>query len=388
MKKVLIAHQSTIPHYRVPFYQTLERLRPKWWCFYVVYDINERKKKIFFKESVDYISFNFNIEKTHTLNITLKNKNISFQSFVLKALNYDLLIVENALNNLSYPLSHLYKLLGKSIIYWGHGRDLSVNTPIGIKNITEKIKMWLIFRSDGFLAYTKTVHNYLINKGVNKNKIFKLYNTIDIKKQRLLHNKLIQFRNNLRKKHGFIDKKVLLYVGRLSERKHLDFLADAFYILRKKDPNYKLLIIGGGDPSYIDLLRAKGGKDAIHYYGIIVDDNKLAPLFALSDLYVLPGDVGLGPLHALCFDLTPVIINSKTHGPEFDYLNKNNSLILPSETNAKGYAKAIDNILKNKKKWLFLRTQAWPSIRHLTIENMAHNFIHAVNCVLSTKEIR
>ena len=30
VKKVLIAHQSTIPHYRVPFYEAVERLRPKW----------------------------------------------------------------------------------------------------------------------------------------------------------------------------------------------------------------------------------------------------------------------------------------------------------------------------------------------------------------------
>ncbi len=33
VKRVLIAHQSTIPHYRVRFYQEVERLRPKWLAF-------------------------------------------------------------------------------------------------------------------------------------------------------------------------------------------------------------------------------------------------------------------------------------------------------------------------------------------------------------------
>ena len=47
IKKVLIAHQSTIPHYRVPFYEAVERLRPKWWEFSVIYDTAEARGKSF-----------------------------------------------------------------------------------------------------------------------------------------------------------------------------------------------------------------------------------------------------------------------------------------------------------------------------------------------------
>ena len=107
-KKVLIAHQSTIPHYRVPFYQAVERLRPKWWEFYVVYDLSEKAKKAFFKEQVNHRLFNFKLQKTKTYNLKLKGKVISFQTFVFRAWGYDLIVVEDALNNLSYPLSYLY----------------------------------------------------------------------------------------------------------------------------------------------------------------------------------------------------------------------------------------------------------------------------------------
>ena len=41
MKKVMIAHQSTIPHYRVPFYNMLNKMRPIDWQFEVVFDPND-----------------------------------------------------------------------------------------------------------------------------------------------------------------------------------------------------------------------------------------------------------------------------------------------------------------------------------------------------------
>ena len=41
MKQVLIAHQSTIPHYRVPFYNSLNTLKPDEWRFEVVFDPDE-----------------------------------------------------------------------------------------------------------------------------------------------------------------------------------------------------------------------------------------------------------------------------------------------------------------------------------------------------------
>ena len=50
MHKVLIAHQSTIPHYRVPFYNSLENQKPDNWQFDVVFDISELEKPRFFKE--------------------------------------------------------------------------------------------------------------------------------------------------------------------------------------------------------------------------------------------------------------------------------------------------------------------------------------------------
>jgi hypothetical protein len=75
------------------------------------------------------------------------------------------------------------------------------------------------------------------------------------------------------------------------------------------------------------------------------------------------------------------VIDSRVHSPEYEYLNHNNALILPQGSGAQEYASAIIALLQDRAKWNELRVQAWPSIRHLTIENMAQNFINGVNSI-------
>lgn len=70
--------------------------------------------------------------------------------------------------------------------------------------------------------------------------------------------------------------------------------------------------------------------------------NILAPLYAASDVFTFPGDVGLGPLQALCYDLPVITLESPTHMPEIIYLNKSNSIILPNRISL-GPGAAADN---------------------------------------------
>jgi glycosyltransferase involved in cell wall biosynthesis len=224
----------------------------------------------------------------------------------------------------------------------------------------------------------------LVHNGVDDKKIYILYNTIDIEKQRSVFDNLISQRDLLRRKENLEDKKVLLFVGRLNKRKKLDYLFETFTLLHKIDPRYHLLVIGGGDASLINHLKKSCGESSVGYYGVVSEED-ISYFYIVSDLYVFPGAVGLGPLQALCFDLTPAVIDSPIHNPEYEYLNERNSLILPSGTSAQKYAYTISQHLENREQWRKSRAQAWPSIRHLTIDNMAKNFIHGINSILSQR---
>jgi glycosyltransferase involved in cell wall biosynthesis len=377
VKKVLIAHQSTIPHYRVPFYEAVERLRPKWWEFSVIYDTAKAQGKSYL--AFDPYSVNFYIKESRTYSLQLAGKQLTFQIFPFEASKYDLLIMGSGLNNISYPISYLWHCRGKCIAFWGHGRDSSVEKPEGFKALSESMKVWLTRRADGFFAYTNGVRDYMVNNGVDRNKIFVLHNTIDIVKQRALFERLIPQREMLRSQAGLSGKKVLLFVGRLTRQKQLDVLVSAFSSLRKANESYHLILIGGGDTSVLRRLTDQCGKRSFSYLGPTED---ISQSCIVADLYVLPGAIGLGPLHALCFDLTPAVIHSPVHKPEYEYLTDKNALILPDRSTPEHYAGAINSLLEDRRRWAQLRAHAWPSIKHLTIEKMARNFVTGVSSIL------
>ena len=379
-QRVLIAHQSTIPHYRIPFYQTLERLRPENWCFDVVFDLGELKNPQFFSEPIDIEDFNFPLLTVDTHTFQFGGKKINYQTFWRDASSYDLLIVGNSINNLTYPFSQIYQLFGKKHAIWGHGWDHAADQgQLSLqKKLSKNLKLQLARRADGFFAYTPRVKQYLEDGGLPASRIFVLNNTIDITEQRRLFEQWQSQRASIRQQFGLEDERTLLFVGRFTPNKRIDFLLEAFSILRKQNPTYQLLLVGsGGDIYNFD------SSPGITYLGPIVEPNQLARVYVAGDLFAFPGSVGLGPLQALCYDVPVVTIDSNVHMPEIEYLNEGNSIILPPGTTAEMYAQTIRDLFDHAQKLHDLQDSIWPSIEHLTIEQMALNFIHGINTILA-----
>jgi glycosyltransferase involved in cell wall biosynthesis len=379
MKKVIIARDSTIPHYRVPFYNALEKLRPDTWEFKVVFDPSEIKQKRFFKEELDINKFCFPILESKTYSIKLKSKRISYQPILRALSEADLIILENAVNNLAYPISHLTQLRGVKVAYWGIGRDmnLTVIKPTPIKLMTEKFKLYLSRKADGFFAYSNGVKSYLVEHGVAPNKIFVLNNTIDIMHQRTYFNRYHSERNKIREQLGLQGCKVLLFVGRLTKDKKIDLLLESFSFLEKKDPDFRLIIVGGGDQTFF-----QNTSERVIYKGTVTNLDELGPIYVVSDLFVFPAGVGLGPIQAFCYDLPLITIQEPLIGPEAEYLSPTNSIILPEDTSSEEYADQILELFYDRSRLENLRASTWHSISHLTIDQMAHNFIHGVNTLL------
>ncbi len=379
MKRILIAHQSTIPHYRVSFYNALERLRPPSWNFEVVVDPSEYNPSLFFGDNIDKSHINFPIHEVDTYHIIFRNKKLSYQSFWWEARNYNLLIVENAVNNITYPLCHLHRFHGTKIIYWGHGKDRAMKNLTPIKALSEKVKLTLVRNSDGFFAYTQGVEDYLNSKGISRDKIFVLDNTIDVIEQRKAFEAINPLRNALRKVLRVQDKNVLIFIGRFTHNKRIDYLLELLEIITKHNSQFHLIIIGGGFESFEQEFSR---FQELTFTGPIMETEELAKYLITSDLYVFPGSVGLGPLLAFCYDLPVITLESAHHGPEFEYLDSQNSFILPCDTTPEEFAHVIIDLFANPEILEHKREKCWPSIKHLTIDNMAHNFINGINTVL------
>ena len=378
MKRVLIAHQSSIPHYRIPFYNSLEQLRPCKWCFDVVFDPLEIQKKKYFGDEIDSTDIQFPTLEVDTKSLAIGGRTLTYQSFWLRARQYDLIIVEDAINNLTYPLSNLHQFAGTKIAYWGLGKDRKIDNHNPLTYFVTELKLFLNRSADGYFAYTEGVKEYLALQGVPEEKIFTVNNTIDINMQRSAFEKLIKDKEIIKKQLGVSVKKVLLFVSTFKESKKAGFLLKAFSILREMDNDFYMLLVGSGGEDYLDEL-----SDNITYFGSVTAIQKLASIYVASDIFVYPGQVGLAPLQALCYNLPVITIDSKyIHGPEIEYLTPVNSIIMNSSTNPEEYAKEISNLFKDNERLKIMKSNTWSSIQHLTVEQMAYNFIDGINTIL------
>ena len=216
-----------------------------------------------------------------------------------------------------------------------------------------------------------------MQQGVDATKIFVVNNTIDILEQRAAFNQLLPDREELKAKLGVAGKKVLLFVGRFTANKRIDFLLEAFAHLARLDPTFHLFLVGsGGDPETFSHF------SNITYFGTIVALEQLAPIYVASDCFSFPGSVGLGPLQALCYDLPVITVDSSTHMPEIEYLQQENALILQKNVTSEEYAYAIKALFAEPGKLADLRQGIWASIQHLTVQAMANRFIEGIDSLL------
>jgi spore coat protein SA len=140
----------------------------------------------------------------------------------------------------------------------------------------------------------------------------------------------------LRKKLGVFDHKILLYAGRLVQIKGVHHILEAMPEIIKADPSIRLIIAGSsfGHRSYFDHLQklAENVKDHVVFTSFISNDT-IHELFQLSDLLLVPSAqneaFGLVNLEAMSTG-TPVIATKSGGIPEIIEHGKTGYLIDPS----------------------------------------------------------
>ncbi len=114
----------------------------------------------------------------------------------------------------------------------------------------------------------------------------------------------------IRKELGLLDAEVLLYVGRLSEEKALDFLLEAFALVAGERPRAQLVLVGRGpgEQPLRRLAQKLGLAQRIIFVGAIPHE-EVPHYAAMADLFVFPSQAdtqGLGLVEAMAAG-TPVV---------------------------------------------------------------------------------
>lgn len=152
------------------------------------------------------------------------------------------------------------------------------------KKIILKLENLISKHASAYIAISTEIADSLVAQGFYKERIKRVPNGVDMKRFFTVADK-----RDLREKLGLVlDKKVVLYSGRLINRKGFDLILSAWPQIYDTCPEAHLVVVGGGSDMSIEELKkldTRLGSGTITYIGSVADP---APYLAASDLYLFP----------------------------------------------------------------------------------------------------
>ena len=371
MKKVVILYKS-FPQYRLEFFNLLrEDLKKHQIELVLVYGDYE------YGGRGDNVSTDWAISRKN-VNIPFLKGSLLWQPVTKEIRNADLVIVEQA----SRLLINFY-LIGRRFLrrrrfaFWGHGMDLKASH----KNILNVFKKLYSTRTDWWFAYTDGVKKRIESFGFPSEKISVAYNAIDTKSlQRIFQQITPEEKAAAREKYGIAaGDKVLIYCGALYKEKRLDLMIEACDQLAARGYRFKLLVVGGGkDEQFVR--DAATTRPWLVMAGPLFQKLK-ALAFSVSDIFLLPGAIGLAVLDSFTFECPIITTHNKLHGPEFEYIENGINGLITGES-LEEYVNAVISLIDNPEKLQQLKRHCAISAQQYTVENMVHGFSEGVRKAL------
>lgn len=292
----------------------------------------------------------------------------------------DVIIAPLELQCLNIPyLWAIRRWIYKSWIWWGHGyRSKTRWRTDRWFLLKEAIKGFMVPRSEGLITYTEGSAEYWRKRGLPKDRVVPFFNTLDVEELRKtvdlpVKERLLKIKSHL----GLDGKRVLLFSGRLSRSKRVDFLLRAFAFLKRDHPDAALLILGdGSERDYLERLASEMKLESVYFLGEKVESEEANVYFLMSELLVIPGAVGLAIVHGFTFGLPLVTTRHEFHGPEIEYLSEQNGMM--SDNDEEAYAKEIGALLSSPTRLLSMQQKARSQADQLLLPHSVERFINGI----------
>lgn len=186
--------------------------------------------------------------------------------------------------------------------------------------------------------------------------------------------------SKLKKRFG--NNKIILFVGRLVERKGVQYLIRALKIALNKNPNTILLIAGKGEyeDNLKELVEELNLKEKVVFLGAL-PHNETVKYYNIADIFVLPsvsskatGYEGLGVVLIEAMACGTNVIGSNVGGIPDIIIDKKTGLLFEAD-NSEDLAEKIDLLLNNKSLSKTLAKNAKQHIKKFSWENISTQFI-------------
>lgn len=371
-KTVVTIVAKSLPHYRIPFFEALrlelERHGITLVLIYGLPDAEEAKKQ-------DTMSIPWG-HPIRNRRIPFGGRSFWWQPCGTLIRGSDLVIVEQASKLLlNYLLLVRQWVGGAKVAFWGHGRNFqghrASRSAEAVKRLVSRWPHW-------WFAYTEGSAEVVRQLNYPSERITAVQNAIDtsaLRRRRALVDD--QELAALRVRWGIQSRNVAIFVGGLYAEKRIQFLVAAARAVRRRVPDFELIVIGAG-PDQRLVEEAAREYQWIHYPGACLGTDKV-PYFSLSKVMLLPGLVGLAVLDSFALEIPLVTVDLAFHSPEVDYLRHGeNGLKLPVDTDPEEYADAVSRLLLNQQERERLQAGCRVAAQEYTIETMVTRFTAGV----------
>jgi glycosyltransferase involved in cell wall biosynthesis len=344
-RKVLLVSNKMF-HYRVANYNYFaKRLRELGWEFIVRASEIEANNPIPIEFDCKVVPFTFGNYKAE-----------------IEAIKPDVVIFFIHLKDrMIWPLMHWLKWRGVPFVYWNKGINLEVKNPW----FRNQFFYYVHNLSSALILYSK--RNITDIKPKNRSKVFVAHNTVNFTSFPAIS----ESKEELKKEFGIPFKKVVLFVGRMRAVKKVEHLIEIFNGLNEPDTGCVIV----GDPMGYDI-PALIKSPKIKFLGEVHDPQnlKISKLFKLSDLFCIPGDVGLGLNQAFYWGL-PVLTEDGFQPPEIHNLvNGRNGFMVAENDHAALKEKLLLLLRDDALRAEFSRNASEDIRREASIETMFSGF--------------
>lgn len=315
----ILLFQRIVPAYRVPFFKELYNKNGIITCHSK--ERNGDVKKSFYKQ-MDYRN-----EVIPRLYLG-RSKNLVIQNIFPVLLKYKpgIVISQFSLGYLTFwLLLSLKPFFRYKLGLWSHGvRNNEIHAPF--RSISRKLSLLLMRNADAVIFYSHSRQKIVANKLKRHNHLFVAPNTLDTTFLKDIYNRLsVIGKETIKNELGFASRFNLIFTGRLLNDKRIDLILDSFMILKAKY-DISLHFIGEG-PERERIEKFMEQSEMIHLHGGLFDELEVGKYLFASDIYIMPGYVGLGIVHAFSFGLPAISCRSTLtgpfHSPEAEYFIDN-----------------------------------------------------------------
>jgi glycosyltransferase involved in cell wall biosynthesis len=324
--------QRVLPHYRVPFFLKLrEELASSGIELVLIYgqeNAGTVPKSVAFSAPW--------VRRVQNVYFSILGLELVWQRGAISSASSALVIVEQS-NRLvvNLVLIALRPLVNFKLAFWGHGKNFQSTSA----RWSEYLKKVLITRVDWWFAYTTSTAELVAEAGFSPSRITNVQNAIDTSAmdahlRECDPGDIAVLRSNLNLIPGYVG----LFCGGMYDHKQLPFLIEACLAIKKKVPEFSMLFVGDGpDETVVKNEAQKHGW--IHYVGPKFGA-ELAPFYRVSNVFLLPGALGLSVIDSFVSGIPIFTTASAKHGPERDFLQSGKNGVVTTDS-VEEYAGAV-----------------------------------------------